>query len=278
MARKKQGREHMNAVERQVLSERVLVRAPSGDDATMVAEVLGREGREGVPVDDLSALAREWERGAGALLIATEALNETDCCTSLRELLDAQEPWSEIPVVLLGGGAEDEEPRVAELLGNRAQLLILERPLGIATFVSAIESALRSRRRQYEVKRLLEELAASVVSIARMHEEADRAKDEFLATLAHELRSPMTAIRGWIQMLKLGELSAAEATEALSMIEASTRVQGHIIEDLMDVSRILAGKMMIQLDAQVTSDKLVRELQRTVEEQAATDTDTAGEQ
>ncbi|MGZ8869044.1 MAG: ATP-binding protein [Thermoanaerobaculia bacterium] len=229
-----------------VLSERVLVRAPSGDDAALIADVLGREGREVVPLDDLSALAREWARGAGALLIATEALNDSECCTSLRELLDAQEPWSEIPVVLLGGGAEDEEPRVAELLGNRGQLLILERPLGIATFVSAIDSALRSRRRQYEVKRLLEELASSVVSIAHAHEQADRAKDEFLATLAHELRSPMTAIRGWIQMLKLGELNAAEATEALSMIEASTRVQAHIIEDLMDVSRILAGKIMIQ--------------------------------
>ena len=232
--------------EGRVLSERVLVRAPSGDDAALIAEVLDREGCEVVRLDDLAALAREWEGGAGTLVIATEALNDADCCTSLRELLDAQEPWSEIPVVLLGGGAEDEEPRVAELLGNRAQLLILERPLGIATLLSAIESALRSRRRQYEVKRLLDELAASAVSIARAHEQADRAKDEFLATLAHELRSPMTAIRGWIQMLKLGDLEPAEATEALSMIEASTRVQAHIIEDLMDVARILAGKIMIQ--------------------------------
>lgn len=228
------------------LSERVLVRAPSGDDAALIAEVLGGEGCEVVPLDDLPAFAREWDRGAGTLVIATEVLNDPDCCTTLRELLDAQEPWSEIPVVLLGGGGEDEEPRVAKVLGDRAQLLILERPLGIATFVSAIESALRSRRRQYEVKRLLDELASSAVSIARAHEQADRTKDEFLATLAHELRSPMTAIRGWIQMLKLGDLSAAQATEALSMIEASTRVQAHIIEDLMDVSRILAGKIMIE--------------------------------
>jgi signal transduction histidine kinase len=229
-----------------VNGERVLVRAPSGDDAALIEEVLGRNGWAVVPLDDLSSLTAEWERGAGTFVIATEALNEPDCCTSLRELLDAQEPWSEIPVVILGGGAEDEEPRITELLGNRAQLLILERPLGIATFATAIESALRSRRRQYEVKRLLEELAASVVSIARAHEQADHAKDEFLATLAHELRSPITAIRGWIQLLKLGDLQTDEATEALSMIEASTRVQAHIIEDLMDVSRILAGKIMVE--------------------------------
>ena len=228
------------------LSERILVRAPSGDDAALIAEVLGREGCEVVPLHDLPSLAGEWERGAGAFLIATEALNEAECCNTLRKLLDAQEPWSELPVVLLGGGEADEVPRAAELLGSRAQLLILERPLGITTLVSAIESALRSRRRQYEVKRLLDELASSAVSIAQAHEEANRAKDEFLATLAHELRSPMTAIRGWIQMLKLGDLSPGEATAALSMIEASTKVQAHIVEDLMDVSRIMAGKIMIE--------------------------------
>jgi signal transduction histidine kinase len=226
-------------------SERILVRAPSGDDAALIADVLGRQGCEVVLLHDLPSFGREWERGAGAFLIATEALNEPDCCSTLRELLDGQEAWSELPVIILGAGASDEVRLVTELLGDRAQLLVLERPLGIATFVSAIESVLRSRRRQYEVKRLLDELASSAVAIARAHREADHAKDEFLATLAHELRSPMTAIRGWIQMLKAGDLNPAEATDALSMIETSTRVQAHIIEDLMDVSRILAGKIMI---------------------------------
>lgn len=63
--------------------------------------------------------------------------------------------------------------------------------------------------------------------------------------LAHELRSPMTAILGWIQMLQMGGLTTAETTSALRMIETSTRVRAHIVEDLMDVSRILAGKIMI---------------------------------
>ncbi|HEX6095620.1 MAG TPA: HAMP domain-containing sensor histidine kinase [Thermoanaerobaculia bacterium] len=228
------------------MSERILVRAPSGDDAALIAEVLGATGCDVVPLHDLPALSHEWAAGAGALLIATEALDEPGCCPTLRELLDAQEPWSEIPVLLLGGGAVDEQPRVAELLGDRAQLLILERPLGVAAFVSAVQSALRSRRRQYEVKRLLDELASSALAVARAHEEAARAKDEFLATLAHELRSPLTAIRGWIQMLKLGDLTPAETMDALSLIEASTKVQNHIIEDLMDVSRIMAGKTMIE--------------------------------
>ncbi|HKO59245.1 MAG TPA: histidine kinase dimerization/phospho-acceptor domain-containing protein [Thermoanaerobaculia bacterium] len=165
------------------------------------------------------------------VLIASEALNDPDCCTSLRELCDAQEPWSEIPVLLLGSGGEEEAAQVKQILGERVQVLILERPVGLATFISAAEAALRSRRRQYQVKRLLDELADSAVQIARAHEAADRAKDEFLATLAHELRSPMTAIRGWVAILRTAELDATEAAEALAMIEASTKVQAHIIED-----------------------------------------------
>jgi signal transduction histidine kinase len=228
------------------MSERVLIRTPTGDDAPLIVGILGQRGFDTVVLDDARALREEWQSGTGVLVVASEALNDADFRTALRELLDNQESWSEIPLVFLGDSVADEAPR--ELLGPRAQLLILERPLGIPTFVSAIEGALRSRRRQYEVKRLLDELAASALSAAHAHEEASRTKDEFLATLAHELRSPITAIAGWIQMLKIEGLDRAEAAEALSMIEASAKVQKNIVEDLMDVSRILAGKVMIQPD------------------------------
>ncbi len=227
------------------VSERILVRTPTGDDASLIAQIL-REQYDAIVADDLGALMRGFEEGAGAVIIASEALNDADCCTSLRQVLDRQETWSEIPILVFGAGEDHEREHVSELLGDRAQLLILERPLAIATFLSAIEAALRSRRRQYQVKRLLDELAASADAVKRAHQEADRAKDEFLATLAHELRSPMTAIRGWIQLLKMGGLDPADETKALTMIEQSTRVQAHIIEDLMDVSRILAGKIMIE--------------------------------
>lgn len=240
------GEDKARRTARRAMSERVLVRAPTGEDASLIVEILGKHGFEVVQKDDLAGLRREWNKGLGALLIASEALNDGEYCRRLRQLLDDQEPWSEMPVVILGGSTEDEALRVGQLVGKSAQLLILERPLGVATLVSAIEGALRTRRRQYHVKELLDELAASAAAVARAHEEADRAKDEFMATLAHELRSPMTAIRGWIQMLKTGDLDPAEATDALSMIEASTKVQARIIEDLMDVSRILAGKVMIE--------------------------------
>ena len=101
---------------------------------------------------------------------------------------------------------------------------------------------------------LLEGLAAGAaiaLDNARLlveREEADRAKDHFLATLSHELRTPLTAILGWTRMLRSGRLDAAAQTTALETIERNTRLQTQLIEDLLDVSRIISGKL--QLDRQ----------------------------
>jgi signal transduction histidine kinase len=227
------------------LQESILVLAPTGDDATLIAEILRDHGLEPVILAGANALAREIEDGAGVVLIASEALADSGSGSTLQRALERQEPWSEMPILLFGDNVEDAAWRATELLGTRAQVVLLERPLGIATFVTATDAALRSRRRQYEVKHLLDALAESAAKIARAHDAATRAKDEFLATLGHELRSPMTAIRGWIKLLQEGGLGAEETATALDMIDSSTQVQSRIIEDLMDVSRIIAGKVMI---------------------------------
>jgi PAS domain S-box-containing protein len=73
-------------------------------------------------------------------------------------------------------------------------------------------------------------------------EDANRRKDQFLATLSHELRTPMTAVLGWARMLKLG-LPETEAREAIDAIEKSAEIQAQLIDDVLDVSRIVAGKM-----------------------------------
>jgi CheY-like chemotaxis protein/anti-sigma regulatory factor (Ser/Thr protein kinase) len=73
-------------------------------------------------------------------------------------------------------------------------------------------------------------------------EDASRRKDAFLATLSHELRTPMTAVLGWTRLLRLG-LSEKDAREALAAIERSAAIQAQLIDDVLDVSRITAGKM-----------------------------------
>jgi len=76
-------------------------------------------------------------------------------------------------------------------------------------------------------------------------EAANRAKDEFLATVSHELRTPLNAILGWARLLKIGELKGEAVSKALETIERSAKAQAQLIEDLLDVSRIISGNLRI---------------------------------
>jgi PAS domain S-box-containing protein len=121
-----------------------------------------------------------------------------------------------------------------------------DRNLGALTF------ALSDSRRRFNEADLAfaEELgrrAAVAIENARLYsaaQAANRAKDDFLATLSHELRTPMTAVLGWSRMLKMG-LTPDETGEAIDAIERSASVQMQLIEDILDMSRIMAGKMRI---------------------------------
>ena len=79
-------------------------------------------------------------------------------------------------------------------------------------------------------------------------ESANRVKDEFLATLSHELRTPLNAIIGWTQLLRAGNISESQSSKALTVIERNAQAQNQLIDDLLDVSRIIRGKMKLELE------------------------------
>jgi len=81
----------------------------------------------------------------------------------------------------------------------------------------------------------------------RLAEEANRAKDTFLATVSHELRTPLTSMMGWAELLKLGMLDEKGQRHALDVIEASARSQAQLIGDLLDISRIISGKLRLDV-------------------------------
>lgn len=84
--------------------------------------------------------------------------------------------------------------------------------------------------------------------LRKQAEEADRLKDEFLATLSHELRTPLTSILGWATLVRTGELDRAENLDrALEIIERNARSQARLIDDLLDVSRIITGNLQLDL-------------------------------
>jgi PAS domain S-box-containing protein len=111
---------------------------------------------------------------------------------------------------------------------------------GVTIFVSDI-----SERKQAEVER--EELLTREQTAREQAEQANRIKDEFLAVLSHELRSPLNPILGWSRLLQNGTLDPAKTKQALATIERNAKLQSELIEDLLDVSRILQGKLSLNI-------------------------------
>ena len=111
--------------------------------------------------------------------------------------------------------------------------------------ISALSREIAERKRVEQERDLL------LTAERAAREEAERIsrmKDEFLATLSHELRTPLNAILGWTQILQLHQPGEAELKQGLEVIERNTRVQTQLIEDLLDMSRIISGK--VRLDVQ----------------------------
>ena len=92
-----------------------------------------------------------------------------------------------------------------------------------------------------------EKAAADNERLYRQAEESSRLKEEFLATISHELRTPLSAILGWARMLRLDQLSKENETKALDTIERNARAQSQLVDDLLDVSRIITGKLRMDV-------------------------------
>jgi PAS domain S-box-containing protein len=90
-------------------------------------------------------------------------------------------------------------------------------------------------------------LYSAAESAREAAEAANRAKDEFLATMSHELRTPLNAVLGWVQLLRNGSASHSSRERALATIERNARAQAQIIDDLLDVSRIVTGKLALSI-------------------------------
>ena len=130
-----------------------------------------------------------------------------------------------------------------------APLLAHGRTLGTITFITA-ESKRKYGQDDLALAESLAHRAAYAIENARLYrsaQEANRLKDEFLATVSHELRTPLTAIMGWSYLLRTGQIDEGSAAAALETIERNARSQAQIIDDLLDVSRIITGKLRLDV-------------------------------
>ncbi len=222
---------------------RVLIFAPVGRDAGLTRELLARASIDSIVFESLEALCASIDEHAAAVLLTEEVFDATEF-QSLSAALRAQPPWSEIAVLLFAGGLESTaSPRAVALLDQFANITLLDRPIRVAVVLSIIRAAIRARRRQLELRDLVVALEAARVRA----EEANRLKDEFLATLSHELRTPLNAILGWTTLLRHGEVEPARVARALEIIDRNARAQASLIEDVLDMARVITGKLHLEV-------------------------------
>jgi PAS domain S-box-containing protein len=351
-----------------LLERRLLILAPIGRDASMTRAVLAEHGIRCAVCGDLRHLVREIAAGAGAVLVSEEALPNLDSLYCLGQQLSRQAPWSDLPILLLAHpGADSSAVRQAvRALGNVA---LLERPVRVAALMTAVQTALRARQRQYNarehladldliakalrdsenrLKALFDNAAVGIaevtsagrfalvndslcrlvgvkrdgllamampdiahaedrddlaqgmknlfagqvehfitekrfvrrdgeaiwvkltVSLARVTDqrgmravaviediteqkhaeedlrEADRRKDEFLATLAHELRNPLAPIRNSLHIFRLAGVQDPAVERVTHMMERQVGHMVRMVDDLLEVSRISRGKIELR--------------------------------
>jgi two-component system CheB/CheR fusion protein len=347
---------------------RLLVLTPTGRDAALTRTLLSEGGIRCTICTDLAQLVGELAQGAGAILISEEALPTEQQLYLLGDRLSRQPPWSDLPILLLAHpGADSQAVRqTVRALGN---VTLLERPVRLAALMTAVQTALRARNRQYNAREHLVDLdhiakalresegrlkalfANAAVGIAELNEdgrfalvndalcrllgekreglislpmssvthdddrgdvealmkrladghidtfaaerrfvrrdgetiwvklsvslakdadararrsvaviediterkhaeedlrEADRRKDEFLATLAHELRNPLAPIRNSLHIFRLAGVQDPTVARVTDMMERQVGHMVRMVDDLLEVSRISRGKIELR--------------------------------
>src|SRR5262245_34976742 len=143
---------------------RVLILAPTGKDAALTRSILDRANVASDGCRDLEEVCRELESGAAAVLLTEEtvSLNPNSC---LLQWLRNQPSWSDLPVLILARpGAESDA--VAQSMDRLGNVTVLERPMRVATLVSALRTALRARNRQYQQRDALVERERHIQEMA----------------------------------------------------------------------------------------------------------------
>ena len=234
---------------------RVIVWPPTRADGNAIGKLLAAAGVDFKLVNSMIELCDAVRGGAGAAMLSEESLL-ADSLPLIQEL-SRQPVWSDIPLLILSRSCS-EAGALGQLMDQLGSVSVIERPVRTTTLLSLIRSSQRARARQYDVRRYLadrqlvaverEQLLRSERAARSDAERASRMKEEFLATLSHELRTPLHAVLGWTQVLRRMQGASEEMSKGLSTIERNARAQTQIIDELLDMSSIISGK--VRLDAQ----------------------------
>ncbi len=222
------------------LERRLLILGPTRRNVALTERLLADAEIECQLCNDMAELCREIERGVGAILL-TEEVAQAGADAQLEASLDAQPAWSDLPILLLTAQGADSltVDRLLQTLGN---VSLVERPTRLAALTSTVLSALRAREKQYQIRDYIEALERA----GRALIESDQRKDEFLATLAHELRNPLAPIMNAAQLLGVAQPTEATVRWSREVLDRQVRQLTRLVDDLLDISRITRGKVELR--------------------------------
>ena len=251
---------------------RILIVDDSPEDRELYRRLLGQD-----PAQEYELL--EAEMGEQGLEMASR--EHPDCLLldyrlpdmDGLEFLDRLLRDGPVPVIVLTG--QGSESVAVQAMKGGAQDYLLKGAISRQELRRAVQNAVEKVALRRKVEERTAELADANDALQKMYgeqeelvrqrtaelsramvreqearkqaEEANRIKDEFLATLSHELRTPLNAILGWAQVLRTGKVDAETTGRALEAVERNARAQAQLISDLLDVSRIITGKLRLEL-------------------------------
>lgn len=219
-------------------SQVVLVVTPSANDGDVAVQVLGNYDIKAIVCEGNDALARYNLQDFGAVIISEEALTY-EAIDIVQASLKKQETWSDIPIILLTNA---DVITATEIFSQSGNISLLERPFSELTLIRSVEVALKARLKQYEVRDLLAALQRSKDDAER----ANLAKTEFLANMSHEIRTPIGAIMGFIDLIKNSDASPENQAKYMGIIDRNSQQLLRLIDDILDLSKVEAGKMTIE--------------------------------
>ncbi len=223
-----------------MMGEIVVLIGPTRRDGEVTREILSAKGIaclvQRIPTDPHQYLAD----GVGALIFTEQAIADPST-VGFFQRMESKLDWAALPIVLLCRNGH-ESPLVTRALEFLENVTILDRPCSMRAMVSAVKAALRVSRTQTQIQNQIRALTLAETELRL----ADSRKDQFLATLAHELRNPLAPIRTGLEILAQQSAARGGRDPVLGIMDRQITMLVRMVDELLDVSRISTGKVVLQ--------------------------------